>query len=52
MKKLLSFCLAIAIIICMVPIGAFEYNVSAAKDGYYTYKIENGEATNNPSIAI
>ena len=48
MKKLLSFLLAIILIVSVVPMGAFSFNASAADtytEGYYTYTVENGEAT-------
>lgn len=49
MKKLLSLVLAIAIIICAVPIGAFTFAVSAEEfegtEGYYSYEVENEQAT-------
>ncbi len=45
MKKLLSTLLAIMLIISVVPLGAFSFSASAETDGYYTYTIENDEAT-------
>ena len=48
MKKLLSLVLALAIIVCVVPFGAFTLTASAATDGiegYYTYTVENDEVT-------
>ena len=45
MKKLLSMFLAIAIVMCMVPLGAFTLTVSAETDGYYTYTVSNDKAT-------
>ncbi len=45
MKKLLSMFLTIAIVICMVPLGAFTFKVSAETDGYYTYYEFNNKAT-------
>ena len=51
MKKLFACILAVVLIVSVVPLGAFEFNVSAATEyteyteGYYTYTVENGEAT-------
>lgn len=45
MRKILSVCLALALIVMALPLGVFEFPVSAEKEGYYTYSIENGEAT-------
>ena len=45
MKKLLSFVLAIAIMVCVVPFGAFTLTASAATSGNYTYTVSGGEAT-------
>ncbi len=45
MKKLLSTLLAIMLIISVVPLGAFSFDVSAETDGYYTYTVSNDEAT-------
>ena len=45
MKKLLSLFLAVLLIISIVPLGVFSIDVSAAKSGYYTYEVSNGEAT-------
>ncbi len=45
MKKLLSFILALVLIISAVPLGVFSFKASAETDGYYTYTIENNKAT-------
>lgn len=45
MKKLLSFVLVVAIMLCALPLGAFTLEVSAAKNSYYTYEVENNKAT-------
>ena len=55
MKKLLSLTLALAIIICAIPFGAFTFTASAAISGYYTYSVSNGEAAItdvDPSIIL
>lgn len=44
-KKLLSFALTLAIIVCAIPLGTFTFTASAATSGYYTYTVSNGEAT-------
>ena len=44
-EKILSLILAVAIIICALPFGAFAFTTSAATYGYYTYEINNNEAT-------
>lgn len=44
MKKPLSIILAVALILCAVPFGAFTLTASASTEGYYTYKISDGEA--------
>ncbi|MBR5472598.1 MAG: leucine-rich repeat domain-containing protein, partial [Clostridia bacterium] len=55
MKKFLSVILAVAIIICAVPIGVFTVAAeNGVLDGYYYYKVENDEATIlsvNPAIS-
>ena len=43
MKKLLSILLTAIILIGIFPIGAITAN--AARSGYYTYTISNGEVT-------
>ena len=49
MKKLLSLGLAIAIMVCVVPFGAFTLTASAESEeyteGYYTYTVVNDEVT-------
>ena len=53
MKKFLSIVLAVAIIICAVPLGTFTFTASALSQGYYKYEIENGAATiTDVSISI
>ena len=48
MKKFLSIVLAVAIIICAMPLGVFTFTASAETqyytEGNYDYKVENGEA--------
>ena len=44
MKKLLSVLTVIALLVSVVPMGAFSITASAATYGNYTYLIENGEA--------
>ncbi len=43
LKKILAVVLSVILIVGILPIGAFT--VSAAKSGYYTYTVSNGEAT-------
>lgn len=43
MKKLLSICLSILLIISVIPIGTFT--ASAATNGYYTYTVSSDKAT-------
>ena len=45
MKKLLSIILAVALMLCALPLGAFTLTASAATEGYYTYEISNDAAT-------
>lgn len=45
MKKLLSICLVISLIITAMPLGTFEFKASAAKSGYYTYTVSDGNVT-------
>ena len=44
MKKLLSVLTVIALLVSVVPMGAFSITASAETYGNYTYRIENGEA--------
>ena len=43
MKKILSVILTVLLIVSIVP--AFQFSVSAATNGYYTYTVTNGKAT-------
>ena len=45
MKKALSFCLALALVLAALPLGLFGISVMAAKSGDYTYTVSNGKAT-------
>ena len=45
MKKLLSIILVAVLLITAMPLGAFEFKVGAATEGYYTYTVSNGKAT-------
>ena len=45
MKKFLAGLLIAIMIMSVMPISAFNIVVEAAKEGYYTYTISNGEAT-------
>ncbi len=45
MRKIFALLLTLVLIISAVPLGVFDFNVSAATDGYYTYTVSNGEAT-------
>ena len=44
-KKLLSVVLAMIMVLCAVPFSGVTFSASAENDGYYTYTVENGEAT-------
>ena len=45
MKKLFACILAVALFVSAVPLGAFEFSVAAATEGYYTYKVVDNKAT-------
>ncbi|MDD7292972.1 MAG: leucine-rich repeat domain-containing protein [Clostridiaceae bacterium] len=44
-KKLLSSLLATVMVLCCLPIAGVTFSASAENSGYYTYTVENGEAT-------
>ncbi|MBE6750417.1 MAG: leucine-rich repeat domain-containing protein [Ruminococcaceae bacterium] len=45
MKKLLAIILTVCLMLTVVPLGLFGMTASALTNGYYTYTVENGEAT-------
>lgn len=45
MKKLISVCLLIVLIIAIMPLSSIDFVVKAAKKGYFTYTVANREAT-------
>ena len=44
-KKWLSTLLATVIVLCSLPFAGVTFSAGAENDGYYTYTVENGEAT-------
>ena len=45
MKKVLSVFLVVVLIVTALPLTNFSLRASAETDGYYTYEVDNGEAT-------
>ena len=45
LKKFLAFVMTAVMMLTAVPLGGLTFNASAENEGYYTYTVENGEAT-------
>ena len=44
MKKTISWLLAVAMVVALLPAGLFDVSAKAATSGYFTYTISNGKA--------
>ena len=45
LKKFLAFVMTAVMVLTAVPLGGLTFSASAENEGYYTYTVENGEAT-------
>ena len=45
LKKFLAFVMTVVMVLTAVPLGGLTFSASAENEGYYTYTVENGEAT-------
>ncbi len=45
LKKFLAFVMTAVMVLTAVPFGGLTFSASAEDEGYYTYTVENGEAT-------
>ncbi len=45
LNKFLAVILTVALLVCALPTGVFNFTANAATNGYYTYTVSNGEAT-------
>ena len=45
LKKFLAFVMTVVMVLTAVPFGGLTFSASAEDEGYYTYTVENGEAT-------
>ena len=45
LKKFLAFVMTAVMVFTAVPFGGLTFSASAEDEGYYTYTVENGEAT-------
>ena len=45
LKKFLAFVMTVVMVLTAVPLGGLTFSASAEDEGYYTYTVENGEAT-------
>ena len=45
LKKFLAFVMTVVMVLTVVPFGGLTFSAIAENEGYYTYTVENGEAT-------